>query len=79
VLAHGEVVRTHTPGFDVQRPSAAAGTLDAFLGAFPDGRLALAWLAASRGPETRSSRTRWSSDFSRRMAPSKRCSVTWRV
>jgi hypothetical protein len=49
VLTHGEVVRTHTPRYDVQRPPAAAGTLDAFLGAFPDGRLALAWLAASRG------------------------------
>jgi hypothetical protein len=49
VLSRGEVVATHVPRFDLLQPPAGGGTLDAFLGAFPDGRLALAWLAAGRG------------------------------
>jgi hypothetical protein len=49
VRPQGEVVRTIAPRFDGLRAPTAAGTLDAFLGAFPDGRIVLAWLAAGRG------------------------------
>ena len=46
----GDVLRTDALRFGPVRPPADAGSLDPFLGVFSDGRIALGWLAAGRGP-----------------------------